>query len=167
MQVPLIERGNSNATNITIEANKNTMKETETEMESTDNKDDTDGNIGDISISKFSDLTNKTLTQHNIMKTENDTHQYYNSTFIIDETVGKKYWVDIDNHPDLKVNYLLSQSHRRAAVSVPRVYHFTHIIHYNAINVFLSSSFFLFLFFSLITDSQIEIRFPFLRSQSS
>ena len=26
--------------------------------------------------------------------------------------------MDINNHPDLKVNYLLSQSHRRAAVSV-------------------------------------------------
>ena len=83
--------------------------------ESTDNKDDSDGSIGDISISRFSDLSNKTLSQHNITKMEYDTHQYYNSTFIIDEAVGKKFWVDINNHPDLKVNYLLSQSHRRAA----------------------------------------------------
>lgn len=87
-------------------------------VESMNNKDDSDGNIGEVSIDKFSDFTNKTLSQHNITKTEYDTHQYYNSTFIVDEAVGKKYWVDINNHPDLKVNYLLSQSHRRAAVRV-------------------------------------------------
>ncbi|KAL6431547.1 hypothetical protein ACFW04_007250 [Cataglyphis niger] len=71
--------------------------------------------IGDISISKFSDVTNITLTQNNITKTVNDTHQYYNSTFIVDPETCKKYWVDMDNHPDLRVNHLLSQSHRRAA----------------------------------------------------
>ncbi|CAL7952402.1 unnamed protein product [Xylocopa violacea] len=99
------------------ESNKTATKDAETVVESTDKsaKEDPDGNIGDISISKFSDLTNKTLSQHNITKTEYDTHQYYNSTFIIDEAVGKRYWVDINNHSDLKVNLLLSQSHRRAA----------------------------------------------------
>ncbi|KAM0729233.1 Plexin domain-containing protein 2 [Formica fusca] len=71
--------------------------------------------IGDISISKFSDVTNTTLTQNNITKTVYDTHQYYNSTFIVDAEICKKYWVDMDNHPDLRVNHLLSQSHRRAA----------------------------------------------------
>ncbi|PBC32047.1 Plexin domain-containing protein [Apis cerana cerana] len=111
--VPLDFQGKSNSTNDTIESKK--TKDTETVVESTNNKDDSDGNIGEVSIDKFSDLTNKTLSQHNITKTEYDTHQYYNSTFIVDEAVGKKYWVDINNHPDLKVNYLLSQSHRRAA----------------------------------------------------
>lgn len=72
--------------------------------------------IGDISISKFSDVTNTTLTQNNITKTVYDTHQYYNSTFIVNDGICKKYWVDMDNHPDLRVNNLLSQSHRRAAV---------------------------------------------------
>ncbi|XP_011155635.1 plexin domain-containing protein 2 [Solenopsis invicta] len=71
--------------------------------------------IGDISISKFSDVTNTTLTQNNITKTVYDHHQYYNSTFIVDVDICKKYWVDMDKHPDLRVNYLLSQSHRRAA----------------------------------------------------
>ncbi|KAL6261311.1 hypothetical protein P5V15_008832 [Pogonomyrmex californicus] len=71
--------------------------------------------IGDISISKFSDVTNTTLTQNNITKTVYDTHQYYNSTFIVDADICKKYWVDMDNHPDLRINHLLSQSHRRAA----------------------------------------------------
>ncbi|XP_076754628.1 plexin domain containing lethal (1) G0289 isoform X2 [Xylocopa sonorina] len=99
------------------ESNKTATKDGETVVESTEKsvKEDSDGNIGDISISKFSDLTNKTLSQHNITKTEYDTHQYYNSTFIIDEAVGKRYWVDINNHSDLKVSFLLSQSHRRAA----------------------------------------------------
>ncbi|XP_011869065.1 PREDICTED: plexin domain-containing protein 2 [Vollenhovia emeryi] len=71
--------------------------------------------IDDISISKFSDVTNTTLMQNNITKMVNDTHQYYNSTFIINDGICKKYWVDLDNHPDLRVNHLLSQSHRRAA----------------------------------------------------
>lgn len=72
----------------------------------------------DISISKFTDVTNNTLTQNNITKTEEDTHQYYNSTFIVDENIGKSFWVDMDKHPNSKVNDLLSQSHRRAAVSI-------------------------------------------------
>ncbi|XP_077280188.1 plexin domain containing lethal (1) G0289 [Temnothorax americanus] len=71
--------------------------------------------ISDISISKFSDVTNTTLTQNNITKTVYDTHQYYNSTFIVNDGICKKYWVDMDKHPDLRVNHLLSQSHRRAA----------------------------------------------------
>jgi len=70
----------------------------------------------DISFNKFSDVTNATLTQNNITKTMYDSHQYYNSTFIVDTDICKKYWVDMDNHPDLRVNHLLSQSHRRAAV---------------------------------------------------
>lgn len=78
-------------------------------------KDQTEADIGDISISKFSNFSNETLTQHNITSTVYDSHQYYNSTFIINEAIGRKYWVDLDNHPELKVNNLLSQSHRRAA----------------------------------------------------
>ncbi|XP_025152910.1 plexin domain-containing protein 2 isoform X1 [Harpegnathos saltator] len=77
--------------------------------------DKTESDIGDISISKFSDVTDTTLSLNNITKTVYDTHKYYNSTFIIDPNVCKKYWVDMDNHPELKVNHLLSQSHRRAA----------------------------------------------------
>ncbi|XP_066581624.1 plexin domain-containing protein 2-like [Prorops nasuta] len=75
-----------------------------------------DSLIDDINISKFSDVTNKTLSQNNITRTEVDTHQYYNSTFIIDENVGRHYWVNLNGHPDLRVNELLSNSHRRAAI---------------------------------------------------
>jgi hypothetical protein len=84
---------------------------------SKDTADDTVKNddIGDISISKFSDVTNTTLMQNNITKTVNDTHQYYNSTFIVNDGICRKYWIDMDNHPELKINHLLSQSHRRAA----------------------------------------------------
>lgn len=71
--------------------------------------------VDDISINQFSgQVSNNTLTKNNITKTEVDTHQYYNSTLIIDEKIGKEYWIDIDNHPDKKINELLSQSHRRA-----------------------------------------------------
>lgn len=77
----------------------------------------TDGELGDITITKFSHFTNNTLAQNNITKTEEDTHQYYNSTFFSDENIAKMYWVDMDNHPDRQVNDLLSKSHRRAAVS--------------------------------------------------
>lgn len=109
----------NNVTNKATEANKKPAKATATgagaAAAAADGKEEHDSTIGDISISKFSDVTNKTLSQHNITKIEYDTHQYYNSTFIIDEAMGKKHWVDIDNHPDLKVNRLLSQSHRRAA----------------------------------------------------
>ncbi|CAL1679016.1 unnamed protein product [Lasius platythorax] len=96
----------------------NQTKETELAKDATsgaENGEKSD-DIGDISISKFSDMTlNTTLTQNNITKTVYDTHQYYNSTFIIDAEICNKYWVDMDNHPDLRVNNLLSQSHRRAA----------------------------------------------------
>ena len=76
----------------------------------------TDSDLGDISISNFSDFGNKTLEKNNITKTEEDTHQYYNSTFFSDPNIAKMYWVDMDNHPNRQVNDLLSQSHRRAAV---------------------------------------------------
>lgn len=95
----------------------NQTKVTElTAVKDAEEADKMSDDIGDISISKFSDVTNITLARNNITKTINDTHQYYNSTFIIDAEICKKYWVDMDNHPDLKVNHLLSQSHRRAAV---------------------------------------------------
>ena len=72
----------------------------------------------DFTIDKYpTELTNKTLHDNNVTKSEEDTHQYYNSTFSIDEKIGRQYWVDLNNHPDLQVNTLLSRSHRRAAVS--------------------------------------------------
>ncbi|XP_012265633.2 plexin domain-containing protein 2 isoform X1 [Athalia rosae] len=69
----------------------------------------------DITIDKFGDVTNSTLSKNNITKTEEDNHQYYNSTFFVDEAAGRTFWVDMDNHPNVKVNELLSESHRRAA----------------------------------------------------
>jgi len=47
-----------------------------------------------------------------------DHHEYYNSSFISNnKMVGHQYWVDMTNRSDVHVNDMLSQSHRRAAVS--------------------------------------------------
>lgn len=91
-----------------------------TTARTTDVNTDVTDDLGDISISGFpnQDYNNKTLTQHNITATQYDNHKYYNSTFIVNETLAKQYWVDLDSHPDLKINHVLSKSHRRAAVSV-------------------------------------------------
>lgn len=62
---------------------------------------------------------NKTLVDHNITSSNflDDDHLYYTSRFAVDPVGGPKYWVYMDNRSDVKVNELLSQSHRRAAVS--------------------------------------------------
>lgn len=80
----------------------------------------TGGDDTEIAITKFTDVFenfNKTLKEHNITESQNDTHMYYNSTFKIDPAYAMQYWVDMDNRSDVKVNELLSRSHRRAAVS--------------------------------------------------
>jgi hypothetical protein len=82
------------------------------------NTEPNETDVDDFTIDKYTaEVTNKTLHENNITKSETDTHQYYNSTFSVDEAIGKRYWIDLDNHPDLQVNTLLSKSHRRAAVS--------------------------------------------------
>ena len=63
------------------------------------------------------EVTNKTLSENNILSSVNDTHTYYNSSFSVDEAVGKSYWIDLDKHEDIQINQMLSKSHRRAAVS--------------------------------------------------
>ncbi|XP_063987454.1 plexin domain-containing protein 2 [Diachasmimorpha longicaudata] len=88
-----------------------TTKVNLTQTEPSTNSSDIDG----IMIGKFNDVTNKTLSQNNITKSEEDNYQYYNSTFIVDESIGRSFWVDLDNHPDKQINDLLSDSHRRAA----------------------------------------------------
>ncbi|XP_047367717.1 plexin domain-containing protein 2 isoform X2 [Vespa velutina] len=98
------------------QSKKSEVSEPTTEKDNGNEKEQSDTDIGGISITKFSDMNafNKSLAQNNITKTEMDAHQYYNSTFIVNESVAKGYWVDMDNHPDLRVNHLLSKSHRRA-----------------------------------------------------
>ncbi|XP_032454693.1 plexin domain-containing protein 2 isoform X2 [Nasonia vitripennis] len=77
---------------------------------------ESDDALDEFNIDKYpAEVTNKTLQENNITKSQNDTHQYYNSTFTVDETIGKRYWIDLDNHPNRTVNTLLSKSHRRAA----------------------------------------------------
>lgn len=44
-------------------------------------------------------------------------NKYYNTTLIGESKIGHEYWVNMTNRPDVKINQLLSKSHRRASVS--------------------------------------------------
>lgn len=71
------------------------------------------------------DLTNEDLKQHNITKTREDSHIYYNSTRTDDPEIGKHYWVDMNNRPDVTNHSMLSHSHRRAVtVTLPFKFQF-------------------------------------------
>lgn len=56
----------------------------------------------------------KYTRMHNLTNVSNDTHLYYNSSFIAGENAAKILWVDIDKQKDAKISDLLSNSHRRA-----------------------------------------------------
>jgi hypothetical protein len=61
---------------------------------------------------------NKTLTEHAILTTNEDHHQYYNSSFVISQEATEKEWVNMNDRKDVQVNSMLSYSHRRAAVRI-------------------------------------------------
>jgi hypothetical protein len=61
---------------------------------------------------------NKTLTEHAILTTNEDHHQYYNSSFVISAETTEKEWVNMSDRKDVQVNTMLSDSHRRAAVRI-------------------------------------------------
>ncbi|KAJ9580217.1 hypothetical protein L9F63_004117, partial [Diploptera punctata] len=87
---------------------------TETVTNSTGASNVTTGHANDFTLNEFKTIDNKTLKEHNITNYTRDHHQYYNSSFIVEnETVGSHYWVDM-NHPSVTVHEMLSQSHRRA-----------------------------------------------------
>ncbi|XP_046686012.1 plexin domain-containing protein 2-like isoform X1 [Homalodisca vitripennis] len=70
----------------------------------------------DLAISKYTDeMIQRTMTQNNITVKQEDHHVYYNSTFLIDHNIGQAYWVDMTKRDDVKINNMLSRSHRRAA----------------------------------------------------
>lgn len=60
----------------------------------------------------------ETLKEHNISIVKQDTHLYYNSTFSTNPEEGMRYWVDLSNVSNVKVDHLLSNSYRRAVVSI-------------------------------------------------
>jgi len=60
-------------------------------------------------------ITNETLTNHNITKSRNDSHIYYNSTTTNDINTFNGYWIDLITHPNANIHEMLSDSHRRAA----------------------------------------------------
>lgn len=67
---------------------------------------------------------NKSMSEYNITKTKEDYHQFYNSSLNQDPEIAQKlYWVDLKNKTEVKISDLLSQSHRRAAVSIFRTMH--------------------------------------------
>ncbi|KAK4880268.1 hypothetical protein RN001_008414 [Aquatica leii] len=74
----------------------------------------------EINIDKFTDdedsnAFNQTLQQHNINETKTDVQTYYNSSFTVDLETANKYWVDLENNSNAKINTLLSNAYRRAA----------------------------------------------------
>ncbi|CAH0389771.1 unnamed protein product [Bemisia tabaci] len=60
-------------------------------------------------------INNQTLSEHDISSSTNDTQSYYTHTIYNDPKIENEYWVDMDSHKDMKINELLSKSHRRAA----------------------------------------------------
>lgn len=54
---------------------------------------------------------NTTLQNHNITKTQEDYHTYYNSVWTTEKNASDAYWKRLDN---MNVSSLLSNSHRRA-----------------------------------------------------
>ncbi|XP_019867094.1 plexin domain-containing protein 2 [Aethina tumida] len=82
----------------------------------TQDKGNTPKAVGTMDVDDvFSFPDNKTLQMHNITTQKFDSHIYYNSTLITDESTGHYYWVNMENRTDVKYNDLLSTSHRRAA----------------------------------------------------
>lgn len=71
------------------------------------------------------EITNDMLKQNNINQTKEDSHVYYNSTRTDDPEIGKHYWVDMNNRPDVTNHSMLSHSHRRAVtVTLPFKFQF-------------------------------------------
>ncbi|XP_055592747.1 plexin domain-containing protein 2 [Uranotaenia lowii] len=54
---------------------------------------------------------NNTLQNHNITKTQEDYHTYYNSFWTTDKAASDAYWIQLEK---MNVSSLLSNSHRRA-----------------------------------------------------
>ncbi|XP_050315291.1 plexin domain-containing protein 2 [Anthonomus grandis grandis] len=61
------------------------------------------------------DIEKQDLAKNNITNIKYDNHIFYNSTMYNDPEKGKEFWVDMSKQADVKVNDLLSNSHRRAA----------------------------------------------------
>ncbi|XP_046983825.1 plexin domain-containing protein 1 [Schistocerca americana] len=60
-------------------------------------------------------FTNQTFKSHNISRTDEDHHLYYNSTTVTDAALAHKLWMELANRKEVHVNPMLSQSHRRAS----------------------------------------------------
>ncbi|CAG9854725.1 unnamed protein product [Phyllotreta striolata] len=58
---------------------------------------------------------NESLTEQNITSMKTDPNLFYNTSIYNNPSIGHSYWVNLTNRLDVKINDLLSQSHRRAA----------------------------------------------------
>ncbi|XP_063222387.1 uncharacterized protein LOC134530958 isoform X2 [Bacillus rossius redtenbacheri] len=67
-------------------------------------------------INRFNEIVNNnhTLKENNITKYEEDHHSYYNSSFVVSEEIGQKFWVTLSERENVQVNEVLSRAHRRA-----------------------------------------------------
>lgn len=66
------------------------------------------------------DISNKTLANHHITTTTNDSHTYYNSSVSREEARAKSLWVELTDANSKKQDSL-SNAHRRAVVSMNNV----------------------------------------------
>ncbi|XP_028127959.1 plexin domain-containing protein 2 [Diabrotica virgifera virgifera] len=72
-------------------------------------------NPSDLDTEEGGKKFNESLSKHNVTSSKTDPNLFYNTSIYDDPNIGHFYWVDMDNRTDVKVNELLSQSHRRAA----------------------------------------------------
>ncbi|XP_044731116.1 plexin domain-containing protein 2 isoform X2 [Chrysoperla carnea] len=101
-----VSLNNSIAPNINI---------TKTNQTSENNDNDDEISIDKFTLKEEEQILDKEIIEKNYTKKYEEDHLYYSSTFMVDPVAANKHWVDMDNHSDVKVNELLSQSHRRAA----------------------------------------------------
>ncbi|XP_077302524.1 plexin domain containing lethal (1) G0289 isoform X2 [Arctopsyche grandis] len=72
--------------------------------------------VDDFNSDEFTELQETLLASHNVTNIKNDTHEYYNSTFIVDKNRFEEYWKMIMNSGAVITTPVLSQSHKRAVI---------------------------------------------------
>lgn len=69
----------------------------------------------DLDTEEGSKKFNESLSKHNVTASKTDPNLFYNTSILDDPNIGHFYWVNMSDIPEVKVNELLSNSHRRAA----------------------------------------------------
>ncbi|XP_056642891.1 plexin domain-containing protein 2 [Diorhabda sublineata] len=109
-----LKTNNTNTTNVVNKTvNKSTTKTNVIEI-----NDDiyNDFNIpSDLDTEEGSKKFNESLSKHNVTASKTDPNLFYNTSIFDDPNIGRSYWVNMSDIPEVKVNDILSNSHRRAA----------------------------------------------------